>query len=240
MNQLDVTITEIIEKPKQIVTEDFCGWVVKVKTDCQGIKKERVFTATTKKEIEMYKIGYTWPEQKINFRKMNKTDEELKIIKEALNLSPIDILEMIRDLFEHDYKYKDEKELRYIPSGGYYICTNISNITIPTYSGYEEDVERNVWGRIRPDIYPISDIESLKALGRHTKRILRLNRPSEELFREIYEHPLYRKEAEILASWWEDTSAREEYYYSDNPWWKDTIQERIKYLNLLVEKLKTE
>lgn len=34
MNQLDVTITEIIEKPKQIVTEDFCGWVVKVKTDC--------------------------------------------------------------------------------------------------------------------------------------------------------------------------------------------------------------
>lgn len=62
MNQLDVTITEIIEKPKQIVTEDFCGWVVKVKTDCWGIIRERVFTATSKKEIEMYKIGYTWPE----------------------------------------------------------------------------------------------------------------------------------------------------------------------------------
>jgi len=138
---------------------------------------------------------------------MNKIDEELKIIKEALNLSPIDILEMIRDLFEHDYKYKDEKELRYSPSGGYYICTNINNITITTYSGYEEDVERNVWGRIRPDIYPISDIESLKALGRlgrHTKRILRLNRPSKELFSEIYEHPLYMKEADIPAAWWKN------------------------------------
>jgi hypothetical protein len=30
MNLVDVTIIKILEKPKQVVTEEHCGWVVKV------------------------------------------------------------------------------------------------------------------------------------------------------------------------------------------------------------------
>ena len=62
MNLIDVSIIEIIEPPKQVVTDDFCGWVVKVMTDCYGSKKEKIFTGVTKKEIEKYKVGYTWME----------------------------------------------------------------------------------------------------------------------------------------------------------------------------------
>lgn len=62
MNLVDVFIVEIIEEPKQVVTDDFCGWVVKVMTNCSGCKKEKSFTGVTKKEIEKYKVGYTWME----------------------------------------------------------------------------------------------------------------------------------------------------------------------------------
>lgn len=62
MNLIDICIIEIIEKPKQIVNKDFCGWVVKVMIDCYGTKKEKIFTSVTKKEIEKYKIGYSWME----------------------------------------------------------------------------------------------------------------------------------------------------------------------------------
>lgn len=62
MNLVDVEIIEIIESPKQVVTDDFCGWVVKVMTDCYGCERERTFTSVTKKEIEKYKVGYCWME----------------------------------------------------------------------------------------------------------------------------------------------------------------------------------
>lgn len=57
-----MSIIQILEEPKQVVTDDFCGWVVKVITDCYGCKQEKVFTGVTKKEIEKYKVGYTWME----------------------------------------------------------------------------------------------------------------------------------------------------------------------------------
>jgi hypothetical protein len=62
MNLIDVSITKIIEEPKQVVTDDFCGWVVKVMTNCYGAEREKIFTAVTKKEIEKYKVGFTWME----------------------------------------------------------------------------------------------------------------------------------------------------------------------------------
>ena len=62
MNQVDVFVDEIIEPPKQVVTDDFCGWVVKIRTVCYGHKKEAVKTATTKEAIERYKVGYSWLE----------------------------------------------------------------------------------------------------------------------------------------------------------------------------------
>jgi hypothetical protein len=62
MNKVDVSIIKIIEQPKQIVTDDFCGWVVKVMTSCYGCKKEKVFSSVTKKGLEKYQIGFTWAE----------------------------------------------------------------------------------------------------------------------------------------------------------------------------------
>ena len=62
MNLIDVSITKIIEEPKQVVTDDFCGWVVKAMTNCYGAEREKIFTAVTKKEIEKYKVGFTWME----------------------------------------------------------------------------------------------------------------------------------------------------------------------------------
>ena len=62
MNKIDISIIEMIEKPKQVVTDDFCGWVVKVITNCYGCKEEKTFTGVTKREIEKYKVGYTWME----------------------------------------------------------------------------------------------------------------------------------------------------------------------------------
>ncbi len=62
MNLVDVTIIKILEKPKQVVTEDHCGWVVKVLTDCYGHKQERIFTGFSKEEISKYKKGYSWME----------------------------------------------------------------------------------------------------------------------------------------------------------------------------------
>ena len=62
MNLIDVSISEIIEPPKQVVNEEFCGWVVKVATDCYGCRGYRTFTATTKERIQKYKVGYTWRE----------------------------------------------------------------------------------------------------------------------------------------------------------------------------------
>jgi hypothetical protein len=31
-------------------------------TYCYGCKKEKIFTGVTKKEIEKYKVGYSWME----------------------------------------------------------------------------------------------------------------------------------------------------------------------------------
>lgn len=62
MNLVDVYIVEILEEPKQVVNANFCGWVVKVMIDCYGRKKEKVFTAVTRKEIDMYNVGYSWTE----------------------------------------------------------------------------------------------------------------------------------------------------------------------------------
>jgi hypothetical protein len=54
MNLVNVYIEEIIEKPKKVITDDFCGWVVKVLTNCYGTKKEKTFTAVTRKQIDIY------------------------------------------------------------------------------------------------------------------------------------------------------------------------------------------
>lgn len=62
MNLVDVVITEILEEPKQVITNDFCGWVVKVMTNCYGREEEKTFTACTRKEISRYKVGYKWME----------------------------------------------------------------------------------------------------------------------------------------------------------------------------------
>jgi hypothetical protein len=62
MNLIDVYIIEILEEPKQIVTDEICCWEVKVMTDCYGAKKSKIFRGSTKKEIDQYKPGYSWLE----------------------------------------------------------------------------------------------------------------------------------------------------------------------------------
>jgi len=62
MNLVDVVIIDILEDPKQIITDDVCCWEVVVLTDSWGYKSDRVFRATSKSEIEIYKKGYTWQE----------------------------------------------------------------------------------------------------------------------------------------------------------------------------------
>jgi hypothetical protein len=59
MNLVDVFIVEILEDPMQSIS---FGWSVRVMTNCYGIKKERVFTSSTKEGIEKYKVGYNWLE----------------------------------------------------------------------------------------------------------------------------------------------------------------------------------
>lgn len=62
MNLIDVSIVEILEEPKQIVTDELCCWEVKVKTSCYGSNKEKVFRSISKSGIDKYKVGYTWME----------------------------------------------------------------------------------------------------------------------------------------------------------------------------------
>lgn len=60
MNTLNETIVEILEEPK-VVTEDIVShWEVKVLVDCYGCKQEKIFQATTRKEIDKYRRGYTY------------------------------------------------------------------------------------------------------------------------------------------------------------------------------------
>lgn len=62
MNKVDVYIEDIIEESKQIINDDFCGWSIKVIINMEGIRKERLLTSTSKKDIDKYIIGYSWAE----------------------------------------------------------------------------------------------------------------------------------------------------------------------------------
>lgn len=59
MNLVDVFIVDILEEPRQCIK---FGWSVRVMTNCYGREKEKVFTASTKEEIDKYKVGYRWLE----------------------------------------------------------------------------------------------------------------------------------------------------------------------------------
>lgn len=62
MNLDDVSIIEILEGPKRVITDDFLGYVVRVKTNRYGPNTEMIFVACTLEEISKYKVGYTWME----------------------------------------------------------------------------------------------------------------------------------------------------------------------------------
>ena len=62
MNLVDVFIVEIIEEPKQIISNDLCRWQVKVMTDCYGCKKEKIFRGVSKDDVSKYVVGYKWME----------------------------------------------------------------------------------------------------------------------------------------------------------------------------------
>lgn len=62
MNLDDVSIIEILEGPTRVITDDFLGYVVRVKTNRYGPNNEMIFTGCTLKEISRYKVGYKWME----------------------------------------------------------------------------------------------------------------------------------------------------------------------------------
>lgn len=77
------------------------------------------------------------------------------------------------------------------------------------------------------------ELEVFKTLSRDTQNILIDNRPTFELYPEIYNHSSFDKQGFIGNSWW--------LYYNNNEMlWETALEQRIKYLNLLVEKLRAE
>ena len=158
--------------------------------------------------------------------------DNTKELMEITQLTPIDILEMIRDVFVHDYTiHKNGLSGMYITGGQHFICNCIDEISYCL----------NPWRAIRPDIYGTDrfeksehELELFKTLCRDTKSILRAHRPTSELYPEIYNHIRYSKDAEIVKAWWDDD-------VHGRLWtWETTLEQRIKYLNLLMEKLRVE
>lgn len=62
MNRIDITIEKILTQPKQVITDELCCWEVEVECNCYGAIYRKIFRATSKKEIEKYKPGFTWME----------------------------------------------------------------------------------------------------------------------------------------------------------------------------------
>lgn len=62
MNLIDVTIVDIVEPSKQVVTDELCCWETTVVISGYGGKRERVLRAISRKEIYKYHVGYSWME----------------------------------------------------------------------------------------------------------------------------------------------------------------------------------
>lgn len=62
MNLIDVTIVDIVDPPKQVVTDELCCWETTVMISGYGGKRERVLRAISRKEISRYCVGFSWME----------------------------------------------------------------------------------------------------------------------------------------------------------------------------------
>jgi len=57
MNLVDITVIEVITEPYQLVNG---MWTTVVKTDCYGNIKEQTYTRHSKRDVDIYVVGYTW------------------------------------------------------------------------------------------------------------------------------------------------------------------------------------
>lgn len=57
MNQIDTTVSKILEGPYKVITDEVCCFELIVETDCYGCKGEGVVRMCTKSEIDKVKVG---------------------------------------------------------------------------------------------------------------------------------------------------------------------------------------
>jgi len=57
---LEHTVVQILEGPKQIITDEECCWQVKVMVECYGFKSEETFKFTQKSSAYSVVVGYTY------------------------------------------------------------------------------------------------------------------------------------------------------------------------------------
>jgi hypothetical protein len=148
-----------------------------------------------------------------------------------IEYKPSDILGMIRELFNCDL---DREKTPLLPH--HYICNSLcfmarmtrdyfsssprSKVFIDKFPDYcewarKEENHKEVWRLI-------NDVETL----------VNVNKPSEELFTEFYNHPFFKKESNIHQAWWNDS------YNLPDPIAYTVLTQKVLFLDVLISKLK--
>lgn len=153
-------------------------------------------------------------------------------MKNTTELKPSDILGMIKEVIERDINHLDNSLLYY-----HYICNMVDFFGCvglqydPKNFGSSVDTIAKRFPEFRDWARSVDNRDTLETLINNTRNLLRINRPTGDIFPEIYKHRLFQKNP-FDSSWWLNRTL------SNIDTYNKVLIQKAKYLNLLIAKLK--
>lgn len=148
-----------------------------------------------------------------------------------IEYKPSDILSMIKEVIELDINHLDNSLLYY-----HYICNMVDFLGYvgmhdPKFYGPCVDILAKRFPEFRDWATSLNNKDTLETLINNTRNLLRINRPTGDIFPEIYNHRLFQRDPSN-SSWWVNRT------HSNIDTYNKVLIQKAKYLNLLISKLK--